>query len=542
MTQADLLASGGRLYVDVWEHKQPGIVALYGVALGLFGGDPGGDLGGGYRAIQLLHAVAGFATAALLWLAFRRVGLGAAASLVPGVLYLLFYGGPIFGGYWATAQVEIFLDPCIALALWLLLPRAPALGSGSKRVSASRFRLVLAGVALGSAVFWLKYSAAPLAGLALLSWWSPGVSTSREGDPFGARVGRVAAFAVGMSLPLLLLLGYFAAGARLGAFWDATIAFNLQHRTVSSFQPEGVAQWGRLLLIRPGELALLYLFSGVAVAGHLIEIGGVSRRARAEASASRTARDRLLAAGLLLWVLAVAQVVLQGKFWIYHYHVVLLPLVITSALGVEWLAQRLGELGPIRRVSRLAAASLVGLISIALLWPHASLLRQYVELHRMGPYWRGESSRQEYLATYRWGAAGDYDAAENEAVAARVARETQPDDSIFVWGFEPSVYRLSGRAPASRFLYDYPLMPEFEGVHQRHVELLMQDLEASKPVLVLVLHRDQNDLETRDSAAQLRALPALHSLLAREYRAAWRLGDFSALRRRAAESPATPEQ
>ena len=53
MTQAQLLAAGDQLYTDVWEHKQPGIVALYGAAMAMVGDD--------YRAIQLLNAIAGFA-------------------------------------------------------------------------------------------------------------------------------------------------------------------------------------------------------------------------------------------------------------------------------------------------------------------------------------------------------------------------------------------------------------------------------------------------------------------------------------------------
>ena len=548
MTQADLLASGSRLYVDVWEHKQPGIVSLYGAAMALFGDD--------YRAIQLLNALAGFATAALLLLAFRRVGLGIAASLVPGVLYLLFYAGPIFGGYWGTAQVEIFLDPCVALALYLLLPRAPSRQSGA--VPASPARLIAAGVAIGSAVFWLKYSCAPLVGLALLAWWSPAAQGSQRSGPLETPAGRVLAVAVGMLLPLLLVVAYFALSARLGAFWDATIAFNIEHRGVSNLRPQGVAQWGRLLLIRPRELGPLYLFTAAALIGRMIAGRSSERR-------SRTPRDQLLAAGFLLWLLALAQVVLQGKFWGYHYHVVLLPLAITAGLGIEWLAgglaarsgrQRTSLSGlpdsrdskdsdsrePAGSIGRIAAASFAVGLSIALFWPHFSLLGQYAEIHRIAPYWRGEVSHQQFLASYLWGAGGDYDAAENASVAARVAAETNPSDSIFVWGFEPSIYRLSQRAPASRFLYDYPLVPELGAMHQQRVALLMQDLEASKPALVLVLHRDQNALEKRDSAAQLQTLPVLRSFLARHYRAAWRQGDFSALRRLdPAGSVASPE-
>jgi hypothetical protein len=229
-------------------------------------------------------------------------------------------------------------------------------------------------------------------------------------------------------------------------------------------------------------------------------------------------------------------VFLQGKFWVYHYHVVLLPLSINAALGLDWFARRLTE-----RIGRGAAWGVAAAAAIALLWPQGALMSEYWKAHRTGDYWSGELSRERYLESYVWGGGGDFDAAENRVVAARVAADTTPDDAIFVWGFEPSIYLLSQRAPASRFLYDYPLMPELGEIHSRHLDWLMDDLETSPPAMVLVLHRDANDLESRDSASQLTSLPRLQAFLARAYRPIWRQGDFSAFRRQNPLGGESPE-
>ena len=111
--------------------------------------------------------------------------------------------------------------------------------------------------------------------------------------------------------------------------------------------------------------------------------------------------------------------------------------------------------------------------------------------------------------------------------------ETRPDDRIFVWGFEPGIYVFAERRPATRFFYDYPLMPRFTAVHERYVAQLMADLEAHPPALILVVSGDANDIEDADSVTQLLRMPALHALVAARYEPAWRQGDFWVLRRRA---------
>src|SRR5262249_17917594 len=38
-----------------------------------------------------------------------------------------------------------------------------------------------------------------------------------------------------------------------------------------------------------------------------------------------------------------------------------------------------------------------------------------------------------------------------------VDEHSNPDESIFVWGFEPGIYFLTGRPCPSRFIYNFPL-------------------------------------------------------------------------------------
>src|ERR1700759_4917816 len=116
MAEGDLLAHGASLYTQVWEHKPPGTPALYALALGLFGRD--------YGAIKLLDALCACAGALGLFALARRAALSDAAASLAGLAYLGFHFGPLFGGFWACAQAEVFIDPLLCGALWLLPPTA----------------------------------------------------------------------------------------------------------------------------------------------------------------------------------------------------------------------------------------------------------------------------------------------------------------------------------------------------------------------------------------------------------------------------------
>lgn len=487
LTEAALWMDGQALYTDIWEHKSPGLILIYRAALSV--------MGRGYEAVQTIDWLAGLSTACLLAFALIRARWGLAAVTFSCVAYLVFKGGLAFGGWWSTGQAEIFLDPLVAGVLLLLILRAH-----------SARALLGLGALLGCA-FLVKYSAAVLGLVALV----PLVRMRREGEAWGRATLLIV---LGGLAPLVLTLGYFAATGAVGDLFEATFSFNASHRQLA-----GGSVWPlkfRRIAYAWKLLTPLYL---LAVPGLIL---AVTQRQRAQDQVAPVAGVAMLLLGV-----GLGQVFLQAKFWVYHYHVVLLPLCVLAGLGLNELvlaSRRWGRLG--RGPALVVAVMLaIGLATV----PYARRMGAYLDEHLLLAFWTGAVDEEQMLATYRWGAT-DYDYTETLAAARAIAAETSPGDPIFVWGFEPGVYFLAERPNASRFLYDYPLMPLFANHHEGHVDDLMADLTARPPVRILIVDRDQNDLEERTSWEQLAALDVLRTFVEGRYQVAWTRGDFTCLR------------
>jgi len=127
--------------------------------------------------------------------------------------------------------------------------------------------------------------------------------------------------------------------------------------------------------------------------------------------------------------------------------------------------------------------------------------------------------------TYLWGGS-DFDYAETLEAARQVGLSSSQDESVFVWGFEPSIYWLAQRRPATRFFYDYPLSRRFGEVAALYELQLLRDLEVHAPAVVVVVARDANDLELKSSKEQLKEHPRIQDWLERNYQIRWRVGDF----------------
>jgi hypothetical protein len=440
------------------------------------------------------------------WLV-RRATRSWFAALAAALLYLIHAGGLAFGGFWATAQAEVFMDLPLALAIGLVLAARRASG-GRVLVLASA-----AGLSAGLTVL-LKYSAAPLLALGLLVWLRPDRSR-RE------RRRASAAFAAGFVLPLAALAAGVALAGIGGDFWRATVTFNAAHRAASTPSPW---PWTDRVFFSPFLLLALYAPAAAALLA--------ARTTTSDDRANGGVDDRALAAAAFLaWVLALAQVVWQGKHWIYHYHVILLPLALLAGVG---LGRLLALARPNRSRATLAlAAAMLVVLALPSLWDLVS----YDRAHHLSARWMGRATPQEMEATYVWGGL-DYEYAQTKAAAERVRADTAPTDRILVWGFEPYVYFLAEREPATKFLYDYPLSPRFASVHDAFARQFLEDFDRHPPARVLMLANDANDIEPDDSATQLRRWDAMRERLEAAYEPAWRVGDFFCLARRTA--PASP--
>jgi hypothetical protein len=137
--------------------------------------------------------------------------------------------------------------------------------------------------------------------------------------------------------------------------------------------------------------------------------------------------------------------------------------------------------------------------------------------------------------------AADFDLASNRDVATRIAERCRSGDGLYVWGFEPSIYWLSGCEPVSRYIYNVPQRARWRSEVAR--ARLLAELTSRPPRFFVVQHGDyfkfvtDNDL---DSAGALTTFPELERRLARDYRRFERIGDFELYERLTLDSELAP--
>ena len=107
--------------------------------------------------------------------------------------------------------------------------------------------------------------------------------------------------------------------------------------------------------------------------------------------------------------------------------------------------------------------------------------------------------------------AADLDQAANRALATWFAEVAKPDDRVFLFGFDPSVYLEAGRAPASRYLYDVPLRATWSAEHRMR---LLRDLRAQRPAAVAIERYDRMKMVTGSDADSFEAAHAFPEFLA----------------------------
>src|SRR5262249_20211441 len=121
----------------------------------------------------------------------------------------------------------------------------------------------------------------------------------------------------------------------------------------------------------------------------------------------------------------------------------------------------------------------------------------------------------------------DVSYAADQSVASYLRERLEPRELVYIWGFEPMIYDMSGRAAASRYISNVPQRAAW--YRDRARADLMADLARHPPRAVVVEHRDVFPAvtgETIDSADTLRTFPALSTWLAERYELATTIEDF----------------
>lgn len=478
---AQLAGDGYVIYRDVFNVKPPLTTVVHWLAQALFGDN--------MRAIRIMDLLIVAATALMLR---DLVGRHMRSPWIGAVAAVAFAAGHYSNNYWFTAQTDGWCN--------VFLVASVSLYSRSFETSSARTRALLlccAGLLVGLS-FWLKYTTA----VVLLVY--PAVHLASKA-PARRIVADGAAVAAGFLSCVAMGIATLGAMGALGAFVD-----------IQEFMGSYVAharEWWQFLL------APLLILSGAKLVTALAMLGFY---AAYKGFAVPAYRPQI--AGLLAWLAAGwGSALLQGKIIPYHLLPMLPPLAIATAIGVHAVIGKLRSLGFPK-----VEPPLIAIACILIAW-FSPVPDQYRALR---PVLSGNETLRAYWDDGAFGHS-DFQTKDNLALVDYIERRTLPCDSLFVWGFEPSVYFLSHRRLVSRFVYNFPMFTAY--YRQSYRDELMAAVTADPPVAFVVEHEDRTphvSVHNHDSAEVLRQFTALNRFVAANYVMRERVARFDVYFRR----------
>ncbi len=482
-----VLLEGGMPYRDVFVFKPPMTVVVHGLAMGSFGVNT--------WAIRVLDigwtAATALVVAALARELWRRRDVALAAGLACPLLYYQI-------DYWMIAQTDGWMTLPCALAVWAVLRGGRAAGRTPLAWWAG------AGALAGIAVLF-KYTAA-LIGIPMLlalAWVA-----SQRGRR--AWIG-IVPMALGGLLVLAACWLWLASTGAWSDFVDSQFRLVPDYvaRRHAGETPWKLVRW--LFNLRRSKADLIPMFW----AG----LGGLA--AALVASRPRTRTDALALTLLVVWwLVAAANVIVQGKFFDYHYLPMLAPSASIAGLGAAALLHRALSRIDRRELRTLAVTALLALVVVV-----TPIGGRFRDLGRVA--FTGQTIDQ-YIASRREYAFPDYNVREVRQVAKLLRETTTPEQRVFLWGYEPTINVRAQRRTVSRFLYNFPF--RMGEVGSKYEAELMSSLRDRPPDVVVVTSGDRFPglVGTyKDSAMLLAEFHELNTFVTERYRPAETVGRYS---------------
>jgi len=481
----DGMLDGRVPYRDLWDFKPPGIYLVYALAEGVFGKTMLAP-----RLLEVIGLVVVVACSTRLCDTFfgnRTAGYlgGAVAALIHAELE-----------FWHTGQPETFGGMLTMVALVLT------------GVEGKRSRKVWRFAAIGAVLSCAALLKPPLGGATLVSAAYLATREQQQSGSSRAALRPVLAICAGFLVPIAMTAVWFKARGGLDALvW-----------TMRDFAPGYTALgWEGQHAAGMFYYALLeafFKFSALAAAGVIAAITTTPMNLRE--------REGVF---LILGVIAVhvTGIAMQGKFFAYHYGSTLPLVALLAGLGLYKLWRRClsGGAGGVFAFIAFVAVCVAMRQAVTDLpqdfWDRSALRMRYL--------FSTHKNRDELEE--RLGTVADVSLAADRAVARELRARTRSNAPVLVWGFEPIVYWLADRRPATRFIYDVPQRTSWE--RERARRDLMRDLGASPPVAIAVQHNDVFPMVTGnnlDSARELLAFPELSALVFGKYELVTTIEDF----------------
>jgi len=436
------ILQGDLPYRDFWDHKPPGIFYLNALAFGILGVDAWSLW---YLSLVWTLAIAGFFYFFLLRLTSRRYALLMTAVLLASVLQPRFYQGANLTEFYGLLPATLAL---LITHAHLTRPRG--------------LNLVGLGIVLTASAL-LKHTniGTPLACVAVVSY-----GELRE---WGSRraLRHLVAIAMPALLTSVLVATYWASHGAFEDLWQATVEYNVLYSN---------GGWGirsaygtlRDMAADPSLSPMLVLGLGAGLvqwsprkrwqSHHPPDGAGITH--------NRPTEVWLLAACLAALALEVLFISLASRGF-GHYYMTVLPALVASASYWFWRTPPGRPLTNGERIDVPVARALVAsgllvwlVVVFGLVRPSGDDVRSFVL----------DAPTRRPLRT---------------DLGKIVAEQTDPSDTVLVWGTGAEINFETGRRSPSRYIYYQPLFqPGFHN-EERWGEFL-DDLATERPAMLIV--------------------------------------------------------
>ncbi len=320
------ITHGAVLYRDLFDIKEPGIFIFYAVGGQLFGFT---EIG-----IHLLEL--------LYWLVFSLFAVIVlrpyftatwAPTLVPIFSVFVYYCRV---GLFDLTQIEILVGFPILLAWWLIDRAEPATRAGLRRYAVAG--LVTAAVVL------LK----PLYVVIVVAFLGYAIRRDRQRGVASADIRRcMAAFALTLVAPLLVVIAYFAAHGQLGRIWWVYAEYVPQSKLVGSRS---------LGLLKIEFRHFLIGYAPFLILATLGTLHALKHRIRPQWD---------LVTGMLLWGTLGLIAILVQPWWDYKWTLLTVPIGILAAFGAQALVAMAATLGKRALLGGVLAGVVLGVSAFA---------------------------------------------------------------------------------------------------------------------------------------------------------------------------------
>ncbi|MGH8550204.1 MAG: ArnT family glycosyltransferase [Methylococcales bacterium] len=426
----DVIYRGGLPYRDGWDIKGPLVYYLYAFAQCLFGPHT--------WSIRLVDMIL-LAAACQVLLRFVTSWTNRQIAAWATLLFCLWYAS---GSYWHTAQPDGWV-------MMLMIPVAARLLQPQREIG--WFNWWLSGALIGCAVLIKFFYACFLL--------VPVMAAFLERDRPAIQVKNVLIAISGLILPTLLAVSWFWQQGALKPFIEVTLRYPAD--TYSTLIQSGIESRLRGLID--------FLSGGTVVAAVLpFVLFGLY------VAATKSPR---LAGGLLAWIaVSVGMVMLQNRFFTYHWMPLFPAVVISAAIGLHTLFESLNA--GCAKVQNLRNW-MIGSLLLVLVF-HVSALPAYEVLHWLA-YLTNQSGSERYFKHFG-------EPADDIAMARLLSGMTRPDDQVVIFGWNSAILFLSQRTSPTRFGFSMPLLqgtpdsPWFT----RYRHEFMQALHSRRPVAIVV--------------------------------------------------------